>query len=138
MGCGQGNGRGLKEGENVTRLADSSQARSLAGKARRIKEEAEEMLARLREANLAFQAPLMSQHSQTSPERVQSRGQVAVIDMDSCMCCWMCINVCPEQAVTMTDRIEVDWNKCTGCGSCVDECPTEAITISEPAQSVAS
>lgn len=42
-----------------------------------------------------------------------------------------CIEVCPEDALTLTPNgIVTDGEKCTLCGLCADACPTKAIEIS--------
>jgi len=42
-----------------------------------------------------------------------------------------CIEVCPEDALTLTpDGIVTDSEKCTLCGLCADACPTKAIEMS--------
>lgn len=42
-----------------------------------------------------------------------------------------CIEVCPEDALTLTrDGIVTDAEKCTLCGLCADACPTKAIEMS--------
>jgi pyruvate formate lyase activating enzyme len=42
-----------------------------------------------------------------------------------------CIEVCPEDALTLTpDGIVTDSDKCTLCGLCADACPTKAIEMS--------
>lgn len=42
-----------------------------------------------------------------------------------------CIEVCPENALTLTrDGIVTDYEKCTLCGKCAEACPTKAIEMS--------
>lgn len=42
-----------------------------------------------------------------------------------------CIEVCPEDALTLTrDGIVTDYEKCTLCGLCAEACPTKAIEMS--------
>lgn len=42
-----------------------------------------------------------------------------------------CIEVCPEDALTLTvDGIVTDCEKCTLCGKCAEACPTKAIEMS--------
>ena len=42
-----------------------------------------------------------------------------------------CIEVCPEDALTLTpDGIVTDFNTCTLCGKCANACPTKAIEMS--------
>lgn len=42
-----------------------------------------------------------------------------------------CIDVCPEDALTLTPNgIKTDYQKCTLCGLCAEACPTKAIEMS--------
>jgi 2-oxoacid:acceptor oxidoreductase delta subunit (pyruvate/2-ketoisovalerate family) len=59
----------------------------------------------------------------------KSRGMMAVIDLKRCMNCGLCIDACPENAISMDSMMAIDSSKCTGCGSCISECPNEAITM---------
>jgi Pyruvate/2-oxoacid:ferredoxin oxidoreductase delta subunit len=61
----------------------------------------------------------------------------AIIDKEKCTCCGLCVDICPEQAISMNDAVTVDSNKCTGCSSCVNECPNEAISMSDATQRAA-
>lgn len=48
-----------------------------------------------------------------------------------------CIEVCPENALTLTpDGIVTDGEKCTLCGLCADACPSKAIEMSGKLYSV--
>ena len=41
-----------------------------------------------------------------------------------------CVRVCPQGAITITDRIaSVDIRKCIGCGLCAAECPNNLIAL---------
>ncbi|MCK4563200.1 MAG: 4Fe-4S binding protein [Verrucomicrobia bacterium] len=54
----------------------------------------------------------------------------AQVDREECTGCSACVDVCPEEAITMDGDIAViDAAKCTECGLCVDACPVEAISI---------
>ena len=47
---------------------------------------------------------------------------------DECRACGLCMDECPEEAISEGDPIYViDPEKCTDCGSCEDVCPNEAI-----------
>jgi ferredoxin len=56
-----------------------------------------------------------------------------VLDMarkitDDCMACGICMDECPEEAISEGDPIYViDPEKCTDCGSCQEVCPNDAI-----------
>lgn len=55
----------------------------------------------------------------------------AVVNKDECIGCGACVEVCPQEAITMNDIAVIDVNECIDCGACVDECPNGAITIKE-------
>ncbi len=55
----------------------------------------------------------------------------AVVNKDECVGCGACVEVCPQEAITMNDIAVIDVNECIDCGACVDECPNGAIAIKE-------
>jgi NAD-dependent dihydropyrimidine dehydrogenase PreA subunit len=55
----------------------------------------------------------------------------AKITKEECVACGACVDVCPEQAITVEDVAVVDEKKCLDCGACVDECPNNAIKLEE-------
>ena len=58
------------------------------------------------------------------------RDQRPVIDRNLCKECGMCREVCPDDAVAVSDEhYEIDYDYCKGCGICVHECPADAITM---------
>lgn len=55
-------------------------------------------------------------------------------DLDSCIGCGACVNVCPTQALTQVDDLEANppirkitlrYDNCIFCGNCQDNCTTE-------------
>ncbi|MCK9322359.1 MAG: 4Fe-4S binding protein [Candidatus Methanomethylophilaceae archaeon] len=44
-----------------------------------------------------------------------------------CVACGACVDVCPEDAITVDDIAVIDANKCVDCGACIDACPSSAI-----------
>lgn len=54
-------------------------------------------------------------------------GMVVSYDRSSCINCGVCVKVCRENALTVTeDGIAIDREKCNHCGRCVKSCPTDA------------
>lgn len=48
----------------------------------------------------------------------------------ACLRCGSCVAVCPEKALTLTDRVHVDRARCTLCGKCEQACPAAAMELS--------
>ena len=46
---------------------------------------------------------------------------------DKCIGCKSCIEACPVDAITLTDRLRVDEEKCSLCGACAEACYTSAL-----------
>jgi len=54
----------------------------------------------------------------------------ARLTAEECSKCGRCIEVCPADAISLTDKaVKVDLISCTGCGACVSECPEEALDL---------
>jgi ferredoxin len=53
----------------------------------------------------------------------------AKVDKEQCTGCGICVDACPQEAISLNDIAKVDAEKCTDCGTCVEECPNEAISI---------
>ena len=70
----------------------------------------------------------------TTPFRGEKPLLVAAVDGERCTLCGRCVDVCPEQAITMDDAVTIDSGRCTACGVCVDECPNRAISLSSVPQ----
>ena len=57
-----------------------------------------------------------------------------IVDLDKCIGCWACTNVCPAELITFADK---DWQRtlrfartCSeDCIRCAEVCPEEAITL---------
>jgi ferredoxin len=53
-------------------------------------------------------------------------------DLDSCIGCGLCVDVCYFKARKMEDgNLTIEREACYGCGLCVDVCPVNCITMEE-------
>ncbi len=55
------------------------------------------------------------------------------IDVEKCVGCSECVDICPEEVFEMKDDKAVLENEdeCVGCESCVEACEEDAITVEE-------
>jgi len=54
----------------------------------------------------------------------------AIVDKERCSKCFLCVNNCPYDAISMTETgADIDEIKCRGCGICVMSCPSQAVTV---------
>lgn len=50
------------------------------------------------------------------------------INTDDCIGCSVCVDECPQGALSVDGVCSVDEDACIDCGSCIDACPVEAIS----------
>lgn len=55
----------------------------------------------------------------------------ASVDSKLCDGCGECIEICPNEAISLDEVAYVNEDECAECGLCVDECPNGAITLDE-------
>jgi NAD-dependent dihydropyrimidine dehydrogenase PreA subunit len=55
------------------------------------------------------------------------------VDVEKCIGCEDCVDVCPVDVYEMQDEksVPVNAEECIGCESCVETCEQEAITVTE-------
>ena len=55
----------------------------------------------------------------------------AKVIAEDCTGCELCVDECPEEAITMGDDdiAVVDADKCNDCGDCVEVCASGAIVL---------
>jgi len=63
-------------------------------------------------------------------EVLETSPEIPEIDPEKCTLCGDCIQVCPTNALSLSDSvIKVAAISCINCGACVTSCPTEAIDL---------
>lgn len=63
-----------------------------------------------------------------NPESQLERVQI-LYDEKKCVQCQTCVHTCPQQAISLKDKILIDSNKCVGCLQCVHNCPTKSLSF---------
>ncbi len=55
------------------------------------------------------------------------------IDLEKCLGCGECVDICPEEVFELQEEIIVAVNEddCVGCENCVEVCEEDVITITE-------
>ena len=66
----------------------------------------------------------------SSPQTQNSYPEV-VYCSERCIGCYDCINLCPENAISISSsgKVNIDRVLCTNCGDCTQICPTEALKL---------
>jgi len=84
-------------------------------------------------AALKQQAEMIEQQKQQLNQRItqleRGRKAVAVVDLEKCTGCGICVDVCPAGAIEVNQQAVINDEACTGCAACVSECPNEAIIL---------
>lgn len=151
MGQGRGGGRGMGRCRGMVSPAcaqpPAGEPREDARQAQVLKAQASEMVSRLsaitnkiaelEATGVDVSAPSAQAAATAHQPQKRLARMTAKIDKEKCTCCGLCIDICPDQAISMNDIVTIDSIKCTGCGSCVNECPNEAISMSNVMQRAA-
>jgi formate hydrogenlyase subunit 6/NADH:ubiquinone oxidoreductase subunit I len=74
-------------------------------------------------------------HQFNNPNTVASSNFLPQYDIDNCVFCKKCTELCPMYTINLVDeqnenkRIEINLDRCIGCGVCAFNCKSEAITM---------
>lgn len=49
----------------------------------------------------------------------------------ACLACNVCIDACPENAITVDTHAYINYEKCIGCNDCIGACPKNAIKLNK-------
>lgn len=71
----------------------------------------------------------LSAAAEGRPVSLSSGHPLAIVDADRCTGCGICIEACPEKAISVNRVAAVEPGLCVGCGECVPECPNEALAL---------
>jgi len=63
------------------------------------------------------------------PKEMKFEGKISVEQEKCPKGCNLCEDLCKEDAIKVTDKVEIDLDKCTYCGACALGCPSIAITL---------
>jgi formate hydrogenlyase subunit 6/NADH:ubiquinone oxidoreductase subunit I len=71
----------------------------------------------------------MQAHQHGTP-MLASSGYVSRLQVERCIACGVCAEICPFDAIAVPDgHAVIDLSRCMGCGVCVDECDQGALSL---------
>jgi NAD-dependent dihydropyrimidine dehydrogenase PreA subunit len=139
-GGGRGRGLGMRQGPGGGRGMGRWQEPALAPIVRDVARRLEQVARESTRSDAsgtppaARLAPLPAEAHDKGQQRAKS---TAIIDRDRCTGCGVCVNFCPERAISVNDIATIAATGCTGCGECVAVCPNAAISLSDEARCAA-
>jgi len=131
MGRGMGRGRGMERSMGMSGPMSMPSTGSAAGQ----HENAESQNTDQELAALKQQAKILEQQKQQLHQRITQLESgyrtVAVVDLEKCVGCSICEDVCPVEAIKVDEYAKVNSDMCKGCGACVAQCPQHAIALKQ-------
>ena len=65
------------------------------------------------------------------PAQVVHTNYYAQVHEELCTACEACVERCQMDAISVEDTAVIDLDRCIGCGLCVTDCPTEAMLLKQ-------
>ena len=65
-------------------------------------------------------------------ERIKFGGIAPETDLESCILCGQCAQVCPVQIISVTNKVTTKAESCIMCCACIKICPTQARYFNHP------
>jgi predicted Fe-Mo cluster-binding NifX family protein/ferredoxin len=142
MGRGRGMGKGMGRGGGMGRCKGRGGGMGVGGGFRMRNWPVGEQTASQLESDvdpeqvraaLQSQLEFLEQQKHQIEQRINEleagRRLIAVVSPERCAGCGICTDVCPENAIEISEHAEVNSELCTGCGKCVSECPNGAVVL---------
>jgi ferredoxin len=63
------------------------------------------------------------------PAKIINSSYFAHVNKDNCTACEACEDICPMDAITITETAVVNTDRCIGCGLCVTKCEFESMSL---------
>jgi len=89
-------------------------------------------IAELLKSPKSHTVPTIPGHRPYKPRKA-SAPQAPETDADICTLCRRCEEVCPTNAITITNTVETNKDLCIWCCACIKSCPEGARTFNTPA-----
>ena len=83
----------------------------------------------------ALEEQLEAMRSRITTMESQREHVVARVDDRLCSQCGICVSICPNEAITIEEKVVIDSTRCSGCGVCVCQCPSNALQLVQDRQS---
>lgn len=136
-GRGMGGGRSIRRGRGITggmmSVPQTTQSPPISGITQQpfIKttpgEELPTLKAQARDLERQLQA--INARIRELEEAGRDFARIAFVDSDRCTACGVCVEVCPNGAISIGEIACIDQRKCIGCGRCIAECPQSALSL---------